>query len=112
LGKDTALCGPLNLNTGLSDIRNRFFWSNGTDKADAVIRNSGTHWVEVTNACGVFTDTIKVEILFPPEIDAPNKVICNGNSVTIQAFPDTLTTYQWNTGATSQSIVADTAGWY
>lgn len=112
LGNDTALCGPLILETGLSDIRNRFFWSDGTDEAQTQVTSSDTYWVEVTNACGVYTDTIKVEMLHPPNIYAPSRVICNGVSVPLLANPDTLTTYYWNTGATTRGIMADTAGMY
>ena len=112
LGNDTVLCGPLNLNTGLSEIRNRFIWSNGDFQGQTLVASSGTYWVEVTNACGVFTDTIKVDVLHPPKIYAPNKVICNGVPVSLYAQPDTLTTYQWNTGSTAKTILADTAGWY
>lgn len=112
LGNDTALCGSLLLETGLSDVRNRFLWSNGTDEADAQVATSGTYWVEVTNACGVFTDTVKVEILYPPGITASSRVICNGVPVFLWANPDTLTTYLWNTGDTTKGILADTAGIY
>ncbi|WP_417610682.1 gliding motility-associated C-terminal domain-containing protein [Owenweeksia hongkongensis] len=112
LGNDTALCAPMLLETGLSEVRNRFFWSDGTDENKLQITSSDTYWVEVTNACGVFTDTIKIEMLFPPQIIASSKVICNGVPVVLDAIPDTLTVYQWNTGSTSQSIVADTVGWY
>ena len=113
LGADTVLCGPLTLETGLSEIRNKFRWSNGTDQSftDALI--SGEYWVEVTNACGVFTDTINVEVMYPPGINTVlNPVICNGIPLTIEASPDTLTTFLWNTGATTRTIQADTAGWY
>ena len=115
LGPDTVHCGSYILNTGLSSSRNSFNWSfagvNDTSKVE--VSASGTYWVKVTNACGVFTDTVFVEILYPPSIGKVSPpVICDGVPIPISASPDTLTTYQWNTGATSHTIMADTAGMY
>lgn len=115
LGPDTVHCGLYMLNTGLSGSRNSFEWSiqGAGDTSVVGVAVSDNYWVKVTNACGVFTDTVFVEVLFPPNIgNVSPPVICDGVPIALSAFPDTLTTYQWNTGATTSTILADTAGMY
>lgn len=113
LGPDTAVCGSYDLKTHLSEVRNKFVWSNSTDKSETTVYSSGEYWVQVENACGIYNDTVYVEILKPPQLAIfTDPVICNGIPVQLFAYPDTMTSYLWNTGDTTKTILADTAGWY
>lgn len=114
LGPDTAVCGSYELNTHLANSRNTFQWSMPSKDTSVInVTSSGTYWVKVTNVCGVYTDTVHVNVLYPPKIgNVSPPVICDGVPIPLVAVPDTLTTYQWNTGATTSTIMADTAGWY
>ncbi|RLD39760.1 MAG: hypothetical protein DRI83_00680, partial [Bacteroidetes bacterium] len=62
----------------------------------------------------ITVDTIynSVQVFVNPITDLGNDTtICSGNSVTFDAGPG-FDSYLWHTGATSQTITANTQGWY
>lgn len=113
LGPDTILCEPdiLYLNATASQA-DSVRWSTGSANGAIPILTTGTYWIKMYNGCGVFTDTIHVQILKKPKKLFTEKAFCIGGSVSIDATRPHVNSYQWNTGATSPSIVASQQGWY
>jgi hypothetical protein len=76
---------------------------------------SGTYKVQLLRSFACHTDTITQLIVVKPEISnilKPDSLhICMENTVNITAV-DSLEQYSWNTGATTQSIVASEEGSY
>lgn len=80
-----------------------------------MVSTEGIYRVEVTNATGCdASDSVKVIVNdYPkPTINASGPTtFCEGDSVVLDAGAG-YTTYQWNTGATTQSVVARVSGNY
>ncbi len=114
LGRDTTVCDYLLLDTELPPRAHKFLWNGGSMLPYKAVTASGKHWVEVTNACGVFYDTINVTVTQPPSITPSGTVtVCQGSNVTLQANPvDTVTKYLWSTGDTTSSILVSNPGTY
>ncbi|MBS1914168.1 MAG: hypothetical protein JST22_19425 [Bacteroidetes bacterium] len=91
-----------------------YLWSTGTTSQSITVRTSGDYSVTVTDSNGCVA-TAHVAITVTP---GPHPVIsasgplrfCAGDSVTLSTGD--FSSYQWSTGATSQSIVAKTSGKY
>jgi gliding motility-associated-like protein len=88
-----------------------YSWNTGDATAQITVLNAGTYTVTVTNACGqaTATSTVTIKPLPTPSITGPLS-ICAGNSAVITAIGGT--SYSWNTGQTTASINASTAGVY
>ncbi len=117
LGPDTVVCSDqytIDL-VDLSPKYNTFRWSNNRSitRKNGIISN-GVHWVEVTNDCGVYTDTIEVFLRpVPKPLGMRKKYICSaygGDSLTVPF--DTSITYLWSTGDTTNSVYISTPGLY
>lgn len=112
LGKDTTIANnfcPINLNieTGYTNV----LWSTGETAGTISVNQPGLYWVRGTDLFGyVSYDTVQVNY---PEIQAPNsEFICLGLSVDWDAGLGNNYTYNWTTGATSESISITTPGSY
>jgi hypothetical protein len=106
LGSDTTVCGCILLNAfnpGAS-----YNWNTGADYSMINVCMPGTYWVNVSNGICITTDTIHVVAYSIPLV---NISIASG-SVSILNAGNPGATYLWNTGATTQTIVADAAGKY
>jgi|GEM_PF-818488 len=87
-------------------------WSDGLGSDASIEVGPGTYTVTVTNQYGCTdSDTVEVFELDGPTADAGDDVeICDGDLVTLTASGGG--SYQWSTGAISQSITVTTCGVY
>ena len=64
LGNDTLICNgetlPLKINLTTSCGAFSYLWSNGSNESEIVVSQPGVYWVEITNACATFRDSIHV----------------------------------------------------
>jgi gliding motility-associated-like protein len=73
----------------------------------------GRYWVRATNACGTFTDTIR--IYTPAELQPAlpdDTTICNSIGSAILQVPSAFNSVRWSTGASTHNIRIDTPGLY
>lgn len=114
LGPDTAFCGTsLWLFSNVGHHGNDILWSNGSTVPQIRVTRTGTYWVKVTNACGVFTDTINVTInKYPSGIAATTIKKCVSSGVWIRTQSISGATYQWSNGSNASSTYATTPGKY
>jgi hypothetical protein len=92
-----------------------FLWSTGATTGSIVVHTPGHYTVTATTAGGcVYTGSRDVEFLpaaTNPVITASGPAtICQGSSVTLTSSP--AESYYWSTGATTQSIAANSSGSY
>ena len=76
-------------------------WSNGLQSVGQYVHQSGTYWVQVTNANGCFnSDTTVATVLSNPTVNLGNDtVFCSGDTLYLNAsYPGT--TALWSTGST------------
>ncbi len=86
-------------------------WSTGATTSTITVNTSGTYWVEVENGCGVFSDTVDLELVPPFDFELPADTgICDPGFVL--SGPAEALSYSWSTGATTQDIVIDSSGVY
>lgn len=113
LGNDTTFCegGSVTLDAGSSNIA--YTWSTGASSQTIAATTTANYKVDVTNTYGcTATDSIMVTVSPKPVIKLGNDTtICQGNNLLLDAgFGNT--TYQWNTGATTQMITVNTKAIY
>ncbi len=91
-----------------------YLWNTGTGTPTLSVTNSGTYWVQVTNACNMTaSDTVTITVNPGPFFDlGPDTTICQGDVLTLSVIPNASYQYQWNTGATGTSIQVTAAGQY
>lgn len=89
----------------------QYTWSTGESTQSITVTESGEYWVEIENACGVFTDTLDVEIFPPYEFQLPADTGICQPGLLISGPQDALT-FLWNNGETTQNISIDSAGTY
>ncbi|MDP5169216.1 MAG: PKD domain-containing protein [Bacteroidia bacterium] len=111
LGPDFTACEPFTLDANNPGAL--FKWSTGATTKSITTFVPGTYFVTVTNQFGcVASDTITVQIGSIPSVSlGPDKVVCNGSSVTLN-LANQGSTYFWSTGATTQTISVKDGGTY
>jgi hypothetical protein len=94
-----------------------YLWSNGAATRSIEVTVAGVYTVRVTNASAcesALSLPVEVSMITPPAKPVitltGNSSICAGDSVILTAPQSS--TYQWSTGATTQSIVVKEAGAY
>ncbi len=115
LGPDTTFCdnAPLTLDPGVSGTS--YLWSNNSTNRTINVINPGQYWVQVTNTCGTYSDTIQVGVVVAPRPGVPDTLrFCQGDSVTANAGPppNANRSYQWKGGGTSNTKTFSQPGDY
>jgi hypothetical protein len=93
-----------------------YLWSNGAMTQSITVSQAGTYHVTVTNSsgCSVTSAPQLVVVNFIPSMSISNSgpvSFCQGSSVTLSA-PGGFASYVWSNGATTQSVIANSAGSY
>lgn len=113
LSSDTLICGSgsLLLNAG-SNPNTTYLWNNGSTDSTYLVTQSGTYWVEMSNSCGIITDTVNVDYFQSQTLDlGPDQSFCDGDSYTI-TLSNVSTNYLWSTGSTDSTITFTQSGTY
>jgi gliding motility-associated-like protein len=116
INPDSLNCVParsLSLDSGFFNT-DSIAWSNGMRNAKRTsVRDTGWHWVMVTNACGTYYDSIRLDHLLPPLKPATSAFFCTGGNTNIGSpIDEPKVDYLWNTGDTSFQITVNQAGTY
>jgi len=111
--QDVSACisTPPTLNAGNSG--STYLWSTGATSQSIVALNSGAYSVAVTtaaNCSATFDATVSLAPLVSVSLGNDTS-ICQGSSILLDAGTDPGS-FTWNTGATSQTITATSAGTY
>jgi gliding motility-associated-like protein len=112
LGNDTLNCAGqlLTLNAGNSGAT--YLWSSGATTQTITVGITGNYSVTVTNGSCSDDDTIAITIGNSNTLNIGNDtILCNSQSLTLNAG-NPGSTYLWSTGATTQSIIVNTAATY
>lgn len=117
------LCDGASTTLTASGGNGSYVWSNGATTSSINVSAAGNYFVYspgTSNACGtapnsansnVVVVTTLVKPLAPSVTPAGPILLCNGNTATLTAN-GTGGNYNWNTGATTNSIVVASAGSY
>lgn len=115
LGRDINTC----IDSGSSYFLNamnagsNYLWDNNYNGQVRTITQSGTYWVEVTNAIGcTVADTISVDLKNNPYVDLGDDIMGCENEMILLDTRDRGIQRFWNTGQTSKQINVDRSGTY
>ncbi len=89
-----------------------YLWSTGAQTPTLTVSSPGVYWLRLTDACGVFYDTVNVVASGPAQVDlGADTILCDGHWLSLDAgFPGS--TFLWSNGFRSQSITVNKAGDY
>lgn len=112
LGNDTALCQGNSINLNVSTPSATYLWNNGSTLPTLNVNQAGTYWVEVNvNGC-IAKDTVSINFNPYPQFNIGNDTtLCFGDSVLLSASVAGAG-YNWSSGATNSSIIANQTGVY
>lgn len=112
LGPDFTLCGNATETITLAASLPSYLWQDGSTSSSYQINQSGTYWVEATDACGiVHHDTILVTSVNSPIDLGPDTTICAGTSITLDAS-SSGGPYLWQDNSVNSTFNANVSGTY
>lgn len=98
-----------------ANTANSYLWSNGKTTQSIYVKSQGNYSVTVFNAQGCSGTSAPVTVTFNP---IPTATVTPGGTIMVPQgqlqtlSANTATTYQWSTGATTQTINVGTSGTY
>jgi gliding motility-associated-like protein len=116
LGNDTAICNNASISiqpkTTLNNVL--YNWSTSSTQPLINVSNAGLYWLKITNNKGCsYIDSIVINSSQLPNYTLGNDTaICSKDTLNLNAFVSTATSYFWNTGATTPTIKVTNAGIY
>lgn len=109
LGADTSACASYTLDAGIWP-GSTVLWSNGATTNSITVSTGGTYSVDVTTACGTFSDAIAVAISPAPVVDLGADTL-GCDSYVLDAGSGGAS-YLWSNNATTSSITVTNSGTY
>lgn len=113
LGNDTVLCTGQSLILDVTNVTaTDYLWQDGSTNSTFTVTQSGMYFVAVSDTCMTIMDTINVVITGDlPIIDLGNDTtLCQGDTLSLNAFSPIANTYLWNDGSTNSSLIVYTGG--
>ena len=112
LGNDTTICQGETLTLNGSAPNSVYVWQDNSANPTFTVTQQGTYWIEVTNICETFTDTINVNYQLLPIIYLGNDTtICQGETLTLDATgPNTA--YLWQDNSANPTFTVTQQGIY
>lgn len=114
LGPDRNVCqdSTIILRAPLK-ARTTYSWSDGSTADTLLVTSPGTYFVEASNACGTFRDTVTLGFDSAPDPDLGGDIFnCTGIPDTLRVTAAASDSIRWSDGSSGRSFVADTAGTY
>ncbi|HHZ65898.1 MAG TPA: hypothetical protein EYN38_08120 [Flavobacteriales bacterium] len=112
LGGDTSLCDGETIFLDAFNTNCSYIWQDSTFNSSYQVSQSGTYWVQVSDGCYQYSDTIVITYNPFPLVSLPNDtLICIGDSLIL----DVLTvnaSYIWQDNSTSPTLTVTQAGTY
>lgn len=114
LGPDKHVCENTEVTLEADSNYQEYLWSNNDTNYSIKTSTEGTYWVKATSACNkVSYDSINVIHHAIPDVKLPNDtLICDDTIYQIGINAPNALTYEWNTLATTDSIIVDKPGYY
>jgi len=112
LGNDTTLCYGSFLELIPGSGYDSYLWQDGSMDSVFLATQSGNYWVEVSNICGVSSDTIDITFFPDIYINLGNDTsFCYGNSIILDPGSG-FENYLWQNGSFDSVFIASSTGYY
>jgi len=114
LGPDTTLCPGEFFIISAPATLYALQWQDGSSQPEMVADEAITYSLEISNACGVVSDNLIVDIDQDTPVLHPDatQTLCPGDIITFDATQSFAAMYVWSTGETTPSITVSTPGAY
>ena len=90
-----------------------YTWNTGDSTETVSALQSGIYTLSISNACGIFTDSMYLQVDTALSINLGNDTtICLGDPLFLSTTTSVFNTYLWSTGESSTSITVYDAGQY
>ncbi len=90
-----------------------YLWNTGSTSSSISVTTAGTYLVYAPGACTMLVDTFHVLFNPLPVVNLGNDTaFCSGHTVVLSSVQPAGTTYQWSTGATTDTIHVSATGTY
>lgn len=110
LPDEISLCKPDSAILNAGNPGCTYLWSTGATSQSIVVKNAGIYSVIVSNSLCSVKDSTIVTIFSLPKFTL-DTTLCAGQSLTLKTNISGAT-YNWSTGATTESITVNTTGLY
>ncbi len=95
-GNDTTICNGSQIVLQTADGYGNYLWQNNSSANSQEISTTGTYWLNITNNCGLFADTIEVTTIPSPEISLGSDLILCTNDTLVLSVATGFDSYLWN----------------
>jgi len=116
LGKDTIVCGDVNLILNPKDSGTTYLWNTGATTSRLMVNAPGYYSVLMSKEGCSNKDSILIQSRLTPNIDLgiPERDICSNDTLKLRTGIRDTSNYRtiWNTGETSSAISINQSGKY
>ena len=89
-----------------------YLWNTGSTDSAIIVVNDGDYWVEMGTDCGLFTDSVFVDLYSNPNFSLnPDTNICHDETILLRAGSG-FAGYLWNDGSTDSILIVTEKGNY
>lgn len=108
-----SLCIGDTIELDATGFNTSYQWQDTTIDPKLIVIEAGLYWVETTNACGTFRDSVIVDFATDLTIDLGNDtVLCSGETLDLYVSTDTGVILDWNDSSNDPFMTIDTSGIY
>jgi gliding motility-associated-like protein len=111
-GNDITLCQNDSVVLNAATPNSTYLWQNNSTDSIFTVTQSGTYWVQITNANCTLSDTINVNFTPLPVVDlGSDTVLCQGNILTLDVTTPNAS-YVWQDNSLSPVFTVNQPGFY
>jgi len=114
LGPDLFACEDETV-TILSNISGvNYLWQDGSLQSSYTATVSGTYYLDVSNLCGMDSDTINVTLsgVAPITYLGPDTLLCGGDDLVLSSTSGSLLSLSWQDGSNTPTFLVQSPGTY
>jgi len=112
LGNDTSLCPGERIDISLFNQNTLYLWQDNTTDSIHFIDQAGLYWVNATNRCGIFKDSIHIVYNPNPTVSlGTDTSLCLGDSILLEVTQPNYS-YLWQDGSTNSTFTILQPGTY
>ncbi|MCB9252185.1 MAG: choice-of-anchor L domain-containing protein [Flavobacteriales bacterium] len=116
LGKDTLICGPVDMIIGSAYTANKYLWNTGDSNFRIQVNSPGKYTVKVWGNYCENSDSIRITNRMPVKVDIGPPLIesCQSDTLRFRTHINDSLNYSinWSTGEKTPSILVSNAGQY
>lgn len=112
-GNDVTLCAGQTLSLDAALGNSIYLWQDGSTNPTFTVSQPGTYWVQISNDCGILSDTLNVIYTSPPDPVnlGADTTLCEGASLLLEVTTPNVTCL-WQNNAAAPTFNVSQPGTY